>query len=402
MKFYFYRAFSEEGSSSSGFILASDEEELFRILERRGLYAYKLIPIPRLLGTLFYGGVKREDLIEFSKNMSIMIKAGISVIWALESLKEQTKNRAFKNALIDIIDLVKRGMSLSEAFSLYPHFFPPIFPYLIKGGEQTGRLDKVFEDIGNHLQRIEELKIVVQRALLYPIFATIASVGAILFWLIYVLPKVAFSMRDMGVNLPTVTLIMMGIGEFLKNYFWTLFIGFFLIFIGYTVVKDKSQIKTLKDKILLKLPVIKTLVFLRTMVIFSEQMRILLETGIPIDVTFERVKNAVENTVVKKAVEKAKESVLLGKRLSEALRETKIFPQMIINFVEVGERTGRLADQFSTLSEHYANKTQEYSLRLGKIIEPVIIGVIGLFFALVIVSLFIPVYEMISRIGMSL
>jgi len=131
-------------------------------------------------------------------------------------------------------------------------------------------------------------------------------------------------------------------------------------------------------------------------------MRILLETGIPIDVTFERVKNAVENTVVKKAVEKAKESVLLGKRLSEALRETKIFPQMIINFVEVGERTGRLADQFSTLSEHYANKTQEYSLRLGKIIEPVIIGVIGLFFALVIVSLFIPVYEMISRIGMSL
>jgi len=320
----------------------------------------------------------------------------------LRELKGTNENGAFKNALTEIIDLVKKGIRLSEAFSLYPQFFPPIFPHLVKVGEETGRLDKVFEDIGNHLQRIEELKIAVQRALLYPIFATVASVGAILFWLIYVLPKVAFSMRDMGVNLPTVTLVMIGIGEFLKNYFWVLFLGFFMIFVVYTVIKDKDKTKTWRDKILLKLPVIKTLVFLRTMVIFSEQMRILLEAGIPIDVTFERVKDAVGNAVVKKAVEKAKESVLLGKRLSEALGETGIFPQMIINFVEVGERTGRLADQFNTLAEHYINRTQEYSLRLGKIIEPVIIGVIGLFFALVIVSLFIPVYEMISRIGMSL
>ena len=404
MRLYFYRALTPEGTTVRGLIAGEDEREVRELLGAKGLYPYGLVEVPSLVGFplrgLFRPRVDRQEFIDFARNMSLMIRSGIPVISALESLSENVRTRSLKNSLSEVTDLVKRGLRLSDALQLHRDIFPPIFPNLVRVGEEAGNLDKVFQDIADHLQRIQELVAAIQRALLYPIFALVASMGAIFFWLIYVLPKVASSMRDMGVELPPITLLMVTFGELLSRFFWTIPLVVFALFVLHQLIKDRPSIKKIRDRLLLKLPVLRTIILLRSLSIFCEQMRILLEAGISIDTALQRAADAVGNEVMREAILGAKERILLGERVSKALLQAGIFPSMLIKFVDVGETTGRLGEEFGFLSGHYIERLQDYSARLGKIVEPVVISVLGMFFALVMVSLFLPVYDMISRIGM--
>lgn len=403
MRFYFYRALTPEGATVRGLIAGEDEREVRQLLGAKGLYPYGLTRVPSLIGLplgLLRPRVDRQELIDFARNMSLMIRSGIPVISALESLSENVRTRSLRNALHEVTDFVRRGLRFSDALQLHHDVFPPIFPNLVKVGEETGNLDKAFQDIADHLQRIQELTAAIQRALLYPIFALVASLGAILFWLIYVLPKVASSMKGMGVELPRLTILMVTFGELLSRFFWTIPLAGLGVFALYLLIKDRPHIRRFRDRLLLKLPVLRTIVFLQSLSIFCEQMRILLEAGISIDTALQRAADAVSNEVIREAVLGSRERVLLGERVSKALQQAGIFPPMLIRFADVGETTGRLGEEFGFLSGHYIERLQDYSIRLGKIVEPVVISVIGMFFALVMVSLFLPVYEMISRIGM--
>lgn len=404
MKFFYYKALTPEGVTVKGLTVGEDEAEVRQLLEAKGLYLYRFLRVPTLLGQIVHGitrpKVERQELIDLAENMALMVRSGIPVLSALETLRESARSKAMRDVLGDVHDSVRKGLRLSDALAFHQDVFPPVFINLVRVGEETGRLDKAFEDVAGHLGRIEELRAAIQRALLYPIFAIVASFGAILFWLVYVLPKVVAAMEGMGVELPALTRAMVSVGNLLQTYYWSLPLFFLLAFILYGVSKERKALKGLKDRLALCLPVMKTIASLRNLSLFCEQMRILIEAGIPIGAAMERAAEVVPNAIIKEAILRARERVVLGERISAALRAQEVFPPMLLRFVEVGESTGRLGDGFAYLSEYYIEKLRDYSERLGKVIEPVVIGFIGAFFAIVMVSLFAPVYDMISRIGM--
>ncbi|MCX7857674.1 MAG: type II secretion system F family protein [Deltaproteobacteria bacterium] len=402
MTIFSYKAYDEQGKLIKGYIVAQSVEEAFNFLTIRNLYVLSLREIPKILVPFFgffVGKISNEDLIEFSKNLSSLLKAGIILTTALSDISENVQKERFKRVIEDVKDLVEKGVSFSEALEKRKDVFPEIFIHLIRIGEQTGRLDKSLEDVAAHFQRIEDLRTSIKRSLMYPVFATVSTLGAMLFWMVYVLPKIIEAMKGMGVEIPLITMILVKMGQWIKVLIYLLPLVVFLIFIFRPVIKRSKKYKELTSYLSFKIPIIKEIFFNRTLALFCEQMRILIGAGITIDTSLSLTRNVIENELVKTSIENARERIISGERISEALKKEGFFPSMIIRLVDVGEASGTLEDQFSYLSTVYTNKLLEYSNRLGKILEPVTISVVGAFFAIVLLSLLSPVYDLISKIG---
>ncbi|GAB6183065.1 type II secretion system F family protein [Thermodesulfovibrio hydrogeniphilus] len=402
--FFFYRGLTPEGKTVNGFIKADSEAEAIRILTIRELYLTSFMRIssafsPILLLFTRKTRAKDEDLVEIASNLSVMIKAGLPITVALSDIAENLQKKTLKSIIIDIKEMVEKGMSLSEAFATYKDVFPPIFYNLVRIGEETGRLEKSFEDIAEHFKRILELKTAIKRALIYPAFATTFTLLAMIFWIIYVLPKVINAMKDMGVKIPFITRLLADTGQLLLKYYYLIPVLILLIFFAFKFSKKHPRLKRLRDILSFKLPIIKNISYNRAVAIFCEQMRILFGAGVPIDQTLDRTKEAVGNILMAEAIERSKERIVLGEGIANSFRKEPIFPPMVIRMIDVGETAGNLEEQLNFLSQYYISRMQEFATRLGKVIEPVMIAVLGLFFALVMISLFIPLYDLISKLG---
>lgn len=402
MSIFIYKAVNEEGKVFKGFIKAEDYSEALNLLEMKNIYVMTLFRMPNIFAPIIIflsGRVKNVNLIEFARNLSIMLKAGIPLTNAFTDIVENITKERFKRIISDIKVMVEKGMPFNEAISMHKEVFPPVVQYLIKIGEETGRLDKSLDEIADYFQRIEDLRTAIKRALIYPIFATVVSFGAVCFWLIYVLPQIVNAMKDMGITIPFITQLLVQIGSLLKKFFYLFPLLPLIFFISLPLVKKNEKLKWIKDFLSFKLPIIKQIFYNRAVALFSEQMRILTVTGVPIDVALDMTAEVVNNEIMKRAINNAKEKIIIGERISQSLKEQKIFPSMVIRLIDIGETSGNLDEQLGFLNNYYTSRLQEYSVRLGKIIEPVMILFIGLFFAVIFISLLSPLYDLISKLG---
>jgi general secretion pathway protein F/type IV pilus assembly protein PilC len=402
MNIYKYKAVDFNGKVLKGFIKAQDESNATSALTIKNLYIVSISKMPNIFApflSLFSFKIKNAELIEFAKNLSIMLKAGIPLTTALSDIAENITKEKFKRIIADLRDLVEKGIFFSEAIAYHREVFPQIFHYLIKIGEETGRLDASLDDLVEHFQKIEDLKTAIKRALIYPIFATVASFGAMGFWIVYVLPKIVSAMKSMDVKIPFITNLLVELGLFIQKFFYLIPVFFIVLFLAFQFFKKNSKFRWMRSYLSFKLPIFKQIFYTRAVALFCEQMRILIGAGIPIDNALDMTADVVNNELMKIAIKNAKEKILTGNSISDSLKEEKIFPSLLIRLVNVGETSGKLEEQLNFLNNHYTAYLREYSARLGKVIEPVMIGVIGLFFAIVLVSLLSPLYDLISKLG---
>lgn len=402
MNIFLYKAVTEEGKVFRGLIKANSYTDAINILTMKNIYVLSVSEIPKIFLpfiTLLSGRVKNVQLIEFAKNLSLMLKAGVPLTVALADIAENITKEKFKRVVLDLKDLIEKGMSFNEAISMHKDIFPPVVQYLIKIGEETGRLDGSLSEIADYFQRIEDLRTAIKRALIYPIFATVVSFGAVCFWLVYVLPKIVNAMEGMGVKIPFITQILVQAGNLLSRFFYLLPLFPLVIFISMPMIKKNLRVKLMIDFLSFKLPIIKQIVYNRAVALFAEQLRILTVAGVPIDSALDMTAEVVNNEIMKKAIKNAKEKIITGERMSHSLKEQNIFPPMVIRLIDIGETSGNLDEQLEFLNNYYTSKLHEYSVRLGKIIEPVMILFIGLFFAIIFISLLSPLYDLISKLG---
>jgi type II secretory pathway component PulF len=208
MRYYAYKAITPDGSLIRGTVAGEDIDYVYGILSSNGLYILNVKTtstlITNLKKSLRKRNVKNKDIIEFANNLSVMLKAGIPLLTALTDIISGIENKPFKNALADIRFKIETGMRFSDTVASKKDIFPEIFASLIQVGEETGDIGKSLSDAADHMQRMEDLAQTIKRALIYPVFALIATSGALIFWLAYVLPKVISAMKDMGIELPLI------------------------------------------------------------------------------------------------------------------------------------------------------------------------------------------------------
>ena len=403
---YFYIAKSFKGKDKSGILDVKNMSELSRILHQQGLVLVsasvekeKAKKGKLTLSLPSFAGVSLVDKMMFTRNLQVMISAGVTLPRGLNILAAQTKNQKFKKAIIGISEEITKGKNFSESLGEYPEIFHELFVSMIEVGEESGTLERVLKDLTYQMDREYNLKSEIKSAMIYPavIITAMAGIGALM--LIMVVPRLAETFEELEIPLPATTQFVIGLGNFLVVYWFLLpFVIFFLFFIFKVVLKTKIGKRTF-DGILLKIPVISPII---KKVNSAQTLRILsslIAAGIPIVQALKIVSGTLGNFYFKEAILKAMEEVKKGGKFSKALEPYQnIYPLIMLQMIEVGEETGATSDVLAKLADFFEEEVTADTKNLSALMEPFLMLLIGGAVGFFAISMIQPMYSMLGAI----
>jgi len=403
MNNYSFKALDADGIVIRGILEADNVSSVHENLAARGLFVLHVkqssLLFKKIIDKFITWRITRKDIIEFSSNLSLMVRAGVPILSALDDIIDTIDNKQLKSTVRDIKKNIEMGSRLSDSLDLHKKIFPDILVRLVRVGEETGRLEESLSEVADHLQKMEDLATTVKRALIYPFFSLITTGAAVIFWLAYVLPKIMLVIRDLGVTMPLLTVILYELSKFTENYWYILLIIPVLIFLVIQAMKLRPETRYRWDYIKIKLPIVKLLVYNKLLALFSEQLRLLITAGITIDRSLDVAADVMGNEVFKRAILKSKADVVAGNKISDALSARSIFPPLFIRMVSIGESSGNLDQQFSFLARHYYKLVDDFSDKVGKMIEPVLIITLGCLMGLMVAGVLLPMYDVFTKLA---
>lgn len=374
---------------------ASEDALLSRVI-REGLMPVKLQPIKQ---SFFSARIKRKEIIEFCNSISLMIGGGISLLEALDEFTLHVNNKRFRLIVEEINSDIRNGMNFSDALEKYNRVFPDVVVHLVKIGEETGTLSSVLKDAADHLQKIDNILSNTKRALMYPLFVTIAMIGAAAFWFFYVLPRLTKLFSTMQIKLPLPTVLLIKTVDFLNHYYLIFPAVLILIIATIVALKMNEKGRLFLDKMIYKMPIFGSLMLSSHLAFFFGYEALLLRVGVPITNSLEIIETAFKNVIFKNAIKNINKNIKKGLGLSEAFRESKIFEPFIIRIIAAGERAGEVDKQMNYISNLYYEKVNRMVEMMEKIIEPVVITIAGVFLFIIVIALIFPVYQLVSQMG---
>jgi len=403
MAVFSYTAINEYGEEISGLIEADDSARASADIASRGLYVVKVSRAAMALESLrkrfLHRRIKRKPIIEFAKNLSLMMKAGVPIISGLQDIAETAEQKSFKEVIAAIAKSVEMGISFSEAVAAHSFVLPDIFVRLVAIGEETGSLEKSLQDVADHLQRVDDLVAALQRALIYPVFALLATGGALIFWMAFVLPQLKDAFTGMGVELPALTVLLMESSTFVQGNLGLGALALIALCLAVPVFKKVGAARYYIDLLMIRLPLLRLIVHNKLIALFAEQLRILLVAGITVDRALEVIADVIGNEVFRRAVLDALERIKAGNLVADSLKKHNVFPPMVLRMISIGETSGSLDVQLAYLSEYYLKLLDDTADKFGKMLEPIMIIVIGLIFLCIIAGILLPIYDLIKDIG---
>lgn len=344
--------------------------------------------------------INEEDLLLFTRKFSAMIEAGLSIVPALKMLKTQSENRALVNILTSIIENVNAGIPLSKTFEAYPELFDNIYINLTKAGEVSGSLDLFLKKIALSLEK--KIKIIrsLKGALMYPMAIMIVAFIVIAVMMIYVIPVFVKIFSQANVELPLPTLMIMELSNFFRSYYMLLLIV--ILFFAYRLIKDtinnNLKLRMKIDQKILKMPLFGSMIQSSIMARFSTVLANLITGGVGLIESIEITKNSISNEYIKDGLEKVKRDIYSGRPFAMSLRETKVFPETLCGFIEVGEETGKLNDMLTTISKFYEDEFDYAVKNFSQLIEPIMICFLGVIVGFILIAMYMPIFKMGSTI----
>ena len=343
--------------------------------------------------------VSRLEMAEFCRNLSFLISAGVPIIQGLEDLAAMSEHKTLAKTLKKVVTDIRGGMSFSESLERHKKVFPPIVRNLASIGETTGELDTTMSEAAAHLTRVHEIITQSRKAMVYPAFV-ISSIGIALgVWFFYVLPKIFAVFKDMNIKLPLATRILMDVVHSIKQYWFVAPALLILIVIWTLLAKTHESVAYNTERLFLKVPIFRNAKRLSIMAFFFEYLSLILGAGIDILTGLKTMAESVESRIMKRVIPSISEDIQAGRMFSESCDRTGFFRPMEVRIIRIGEESGKLPEQLKVLGDFYYKKLIEFVETLPKIIEPILITVVGLVFLVIVVALIGPVYELISVIG---
>ena len=409
MNYFRYKLIAPTGQLSSGVVKLPYQDIMSAIthLERDGSVTLFVKHIGPLFSFFFKIAtlrlrrkIKRPVLAEMLNNIAVMLRAGLALISALQEAAASAEIPEAQGDINDIITNVQGGMSFSDAAGKYPHIFPSTVIHLIRMGEETGQLDEMMADASVHLKRVHGIVSDTKQALLYPAIVFLVMGAGVFFWFYYVVPKIVSLFSEMDVVLPPLTLFLIAVSDFMRSNSAVVLLAagslFFLIHLGR---QGNRRFKRMTDAVLLKLPITRTLIRASGLAFITEYFSMLLNAGIDILQSLQIIIESVGNEVYRDKLTGVKDAISKGEGISDAFKSADIFPAFVVRMINVGEMSGSLTEQLDYVSEEYRKKLSLLVASLGKMLEPVVLIVAGSFFAIIIIALLLPIYDLLSQVS---
>jgi type IV pilus assembly protein PilC len=404
MSTYLYEASNKENKITHGEYEANSPEEVIGYLTKRDLIPISVKSIndisrsKDILSIQLFASISSVDIMFFVRNLAITVKAGLSIVEAFEILVKDTKNKLMKKILEGVQAMVQNGQPLSVAFSAYKDSFPPIFIGMIKAGEVSGQLDKNLSDLAKYLSKEYALRGKIKGALTYPIILLVASAVVVALMLMFVLPKLTASFAASGVALPWITQVFLFISNILTwNYIADVVVVSGIIFF-FSYFRNTKIGKRLFFFIASRLPVANDLIKKIALVRFTRTLGNLLGSGLSVVDSLSIASESVNNQDFTDAIDKAIEDIKSGIPISESLNKyPKLFPNLLMSLIVVGERTGSLQEILITFADFYDEEVDNTLKELTSVLEPALLLIMGLMIGAIAVSIILPIYQLIGH-----
>lgn len=339
----------------------------------------------------FWKKSKKEIQI-FTRQLATLVESGVNIINSLNIISEQTSNKYLKAVLSDVISRIKDGKSLHESLSAYPRLFPNLYISMLHSGEAGGNLDVSLKRLADFLEKEEEFKNSLRAALTYPVFIFAVSILTIVVLVGFVIPRLATMFEDMG-QLPLPTRVLLGLSGFLSNYWWMILL---ILAVSVFLLRRFSQTyrgRFLWDNFKLKCALAGGIVLKTEVSRLTRTMSLLLSSGIPVVRSLEISTSIIENQILKIELLKFKGLISEGASFSSCLKDSKLFPSFTTNIVAVGEETGTLEKALLRISDDYEREVDRSLKALSRLLEPVIILVMGVIVAFIVLSMLLPIFQ---------
>ncbi|MDD5676350.1 MAG: type II secretion system F family protein [Chitinivibrionales bacterium] len=399
MAFFIYLGVTSSGGQVKGEIQANSRDEVISLLRKKKIRTISIKKKPMSLSLSFGSGIKLSDVSRFTRQLSAMAAAGLPLVQCLDTLSGQTENKVLGKTVQQISIDIQGGNTLADALTKHPKIFNTLFSNMVAAGEASGNLDGVLTRLAGYLEKADSLRRKIKGAMTYPIVVGCVALGATIIMLTFIVPTFAQMFKDFGGNLPAPTKIILGLSNFVRAYLVHMAIAGvgigFVISRYYKTPKGRYRI----DDIKLHLPIFGDLERKSSISRFAQTLSTLLSSGITILDAIAITAKTAGNAVLERGLLRTSEKITGGQTIAEPLKETGVFPPMVIQMIAVGEKTGGLAEMLGKISEFYQEEVDAAVDALTSIIEPIMLVVIGIIVGGILVAMYLPMFEIIGTVG---
>ena len=393
--------FTWEGTDKNGNKLKGETRGPSPSILKAELRRQGINPLKVKKKAMSLGGGKRKkkitpkDIAIFSRQMATMMSSGVPLVQSFEIIGKGNENPAMQDLILNIKMEVESGNTLADSLAKHPDYFDKLYCNLVHAGEQAGILDTLLTKIAIYKEKMEAIKAKIKKALMYPTAVIVAAFVVTAILMIFVVPQFESLFQNFGADLPALTKLVIDMSEFFQAYWWAM-LG---IFAGagytFTVAKKKSiAVQTFLDKATLRAPIFGEIVRKATIARYARTLATMFAAGVPLVEALHTVAGAAGNIVYTNAIKKMRDEVATGMTLTQSMKQSDLFPHMVIQMVAIGEEAGSLDSMLSKVADFYEEEVDNAVDGLSSLMEPIIMAVLGVLIGGLVVAMYLPIFQM--------
>jgi len=363
-------------------------------LRRQGVNPLKIRKKPQPL----FGGKRRitsGDIAVLSRQLATMMAAGVPLVQSFDIVGRGHENPAMQDLVLDIKSDIESGTAMAAALGKHPDYFDDLVCNLVAAGEQAGVLDVLLDKIATYKEKTESIKGKIKKAMFYPAAVIAVAIGVTVIIMLFVIPQFKALFSSFGADLPAFTLLVIGISDFMREFWWALLFALGAVIFGIGKLYQKSRkFRELLDRLVLKLPVIGPIMHKAAVARFARTLATMFAAGVPLVEALESVAGATGNIVYGNAVRKMREDVATGQSLQLTMRQCNLFPHMVIQMTAIGEESGSLDQMLSKVADFFEEEVDNAVDSLSSLLEPLIMVVIGGLVGGLVVAMYLPIFKL--------
>jgi len=403
MPVYEYTALDRAGKTKKGILDADSTVAARQKLRGSGIFPVEVkeaLSKPKgipsgpvsLIGLL--KGVKPGEIFAMTRQLSILLGAGVPLVKSLEALISQITNSMLQKIMAQIKESVNEGNSLAFSLSQHPKFFSNLYVNMVDSGEASGSLDVVLGRLAEFGEHQQALRGRFKAALAYPAFMSLIGTVVLFFLITFIVPNITKIFTDMHQTLPLPTVVLIEVSNFMLSFWWVILIAFLIGIVILKQSKKRPGVHYIWDKLKLRIPVFGPINQKIALARFGRTLGSLLQSGVPLITALQIVGKIVDNSLIARVIDNAVDEIQAGRSLASTLDQSRWFPSIAVQMMSVGEQSGELEGMLNKIADTYEREVESHIMALTSMLEPVMILVMGLIVGFVVISILLPIFEM--------
>jgi type IV pilus assembly protein PilC len=394
---FVYEGTDKKGKKIKGEMSSTSDALVKATLRRQGISSVRVRkkPKPLLGGVLGGKKIEARDIAVFSRQLATMMASGVPLVQSFEIVGRGHENARMQEMILNIKSEVEAGNTLGDSLAKHPDQFDDLYVALVRAGEAAGILETLLDKIATYKEKIEAIKGKIKKALFYPTAVLIMAFVVTAVLMIFVIPQFAALFQDFGADLPAMTVLVINLSNFfVANWFYML-VAIIGVALGFGQLKKRSPtFRAVLDRVSLKVPVIGDILVKATIARFARTLSTMFAAGVPLVEAMSSVAGAAGNVVYGNAILRMRDEIATGQQLQIAMRDTNLFPNMVVQMVAIGEESGSIDAMLSKVADFYEREVDDAVDGLSSLMEPLIMAVLGVLIGGLVIAMYLPIFKL--------